>query len=53
MTVLRLAPQPGEVIDRDAPLTFRTTAQSRDVTLVPLNSLFGKRYSVYWQVSPS
>ena len=27
--------------------------QSRDVTLVPLNSLFGKRYSVYWQVSPS
>jgi DUF1680 family protein len=33
-----------------APLTFRTTGQSRDVTLVPLNSLFGKRYSVYWQV---
>jgi DUF1680 family protein len=35
----------------DGPLTFRTTGQSRDVTLVPLNSLFGKRYSVYWQVS--
>jgi len=35
----------------DGPLTFRTTSQSRDVTLVPLNSLFGKRYSVYWQVS--
>jgi len=35
----------------DAPLTFRTTGQSKDVTLVPLNSLFGKRYSVYWQVS--
>jgi hypothetical protein len=34
----------------DAPLTFRTTGQSKDVTLVPLNSLFGKRYSVYWQV---
>jgi DUF1680 family protein len=34
-----------------APLTFRTTGQSKDVTLVPLNSLFGKRYSVYWQVS--
>jgi DUF1680 family protein len=33
-----------------APLTFRTNGQSRDVTLVPLNSLFGKRYSVYWQV---
>jgi DUF1680 family protein len=35
----------------DGPLTFRTTGQSKDVTLVPLNSLFGKRYSVYWQVS--
>jgi DUF1680 family protein len=35
----------------DAPLTFRTSGQSRDVTLVPLNSLSGKRYSVYWQVS--
>jgi DUF1680 family protein len=34
----------------DAPLTFRTTGQSRDVTLVPLNSIFGRRYSVYWQV---
>jgi DUF1680 family protein len=32
------------------PLTFRTTGQARDVTLAPLNSLFGKRYSVYWQV---
>jgi uncharacterized protein len=35
----------------DRPLTFRTTGQAKDVTLVPLNSLFGKRYSVYWQVS--
>jgi hypothetical protein len=33
------------------PLTFRTTGQKKDVTLVPLNSLFDKRYSVYWQVS--
>ena len=33
------------------PLTFRTTGQAMDVTLVPLNSLFDKRYSVYWQVS--
>ena len=32
------------------PLTFRTTGQSKDVTLVPLNSIFNKRYSVYWQV---
>jgi DUF1680 family protein len=35
----------------DGPLTFRMTGQSKDVTLVPLNSLFGKRYSVYWQVN--
>jgi uncharacterized protein len=35
----------------DAPLTFRTTGQKTDVSLVPLNSLFGKRYSVYWEVS--
>ena len=34
-----------------APLTFRTTSQPRDVTLAPLASLFGTRYSVYWQVS--
>jgi hypothetical protein len=33
------------------PLTFRTSGQRTDVTLVPLNSIFGKRYSVYWQVS--
>ena len=32
------------------PLTFRTTGQKKDVTLEPLNSLFGKRYSVYWKV---
>jgi uncharacterized protein len=34
----------------DAPLTFRTTGQRQDVSLVPLNRIFGKRYSVYWQV---
>lgn len=34
----------------DHPLTFRTTGQAKDVTLVPLNSIFHKRYSVYWQV---
>jgi DUF1680 family protein len=37
--------KPGE-----KPLTFRTTNQSKDVTLEPLNSIFDKRYSVYWQV---
>ena len=35
----------------DRALTFRTNGQKKDVTLVPLNSLFDRRYSVYWQVS--
>jgi DUF1680 family protein len=35
----------------DKPLTFHTAGQSTNVTLAPLNSLFGRRYSVYWQVS--
>jgi hypothetical protein len=35
----------------DKPLTFRTTGQRENVTLVPLNRLFDRRYSVYWQVS--
>ncbi len=34
----------------DGPNTFRTVGQKKDVTLVPLNTLFDKRYSVYWQV---
>ena len=33
------------------PMTFRTSGQKKDVTLVPLNGLFDRRYSVYWQVS--
>jgi uncharacterized protein len=33
------------------PLAFRTTGQSKDVSLQPINSIFGRRYNVYWQVS--
>ncbi len=32
-------------------LEFRTSGQSQDVTLAPINSIFGRRYNVYWQVS--
>jgi DUF1680 family protein len=32
------------------PLAFRTAGQAKDVSLVPLNSIFGQRYSVYWRV---
>jgi DUF1680 family protein len=35
----------------DKPLTFHTTGQQKDVTLVPLNAIFDKRYSVYWRVA--
>jgi hypothetical protein len=35
----------------DRPLTFRTTGQKRDVTLVPLYSIMDRRYAVYWQVT--
>ena len=35
----------------DRALTFHTTGQAKDVTLAPLNSIFDRRYSVYWQVS--
>jgi len=34
----------------DKPQAFRTTGQKQDVTLVPLNSLFDRRYAVYWHV---
>jgi hypothetical protein len=33
------------------PLTFRTTGQAKDITLAPVNTIFDKRYVVYWQVS--
>ena len=38
--------RPGDTV-----LSFRTTGQTKDVALEPLNRMFGKRYSVYWQVA--
>jgi DUF1680 family protein len=35
----------------DKPIAFHTTGQAKDVTLVPLNAIFDKRYAVYWQVA--
>jgi hypothetical protein len=35
----------------EKPLTFRTANQAKDVMLQPFNSIFDKRYSVYWRVS--
>jgi hypothetical protein len=34
----------------DQPLTFQTSGQPKDVTMVPLSRLFGERYAVYWRV---
>jgi hypothetical protein len=34
----------------DQPLTFRTTGQERNLTLIPLSRVFEERYAVYWRV---
>jgi DUF1680 family protein len=41
----------GGPANAQQPLAFRTTGQKQDVTLVPLNSLYDRRYGVYWRVS--
>lgn len=33
------------------PLTFQTTGQPQNITLVPLYKLFGERYAVYWKTA--
>lgn len=35
----------------DRPLEFHTSGQAKDVTMAALNSLFDRRYVVYWRVS--
>jgi hypothetical protein len=32
-------------------VAFETVGQKRNLTLAPLNQIFGERYSVYWQVT--
>jgi DUF1680 family protein len=34
-----------------APLEFHTTGQAKDVPMLPIHRIFGKRYSIYWNVS--
>jgi DUF1680 family protein len=34
-------------------LAFRTTGQPRDLSLIPLNRVFGQRFAVYWRVRPA
>ena len=46
----RASGEPASWIRPSGVLTFRTSGQKQDVTLVPINSLFGRRYSIYWQV---
>jgi len=35
----------------DAPLSFVTDGQAKNVTMVALNRIYDRRYTVYWQVS--
>ena len=37
------------MIPAETPHVFRTSGQKTDVTLVPLNRLFDRRYAVYWR----
>jgi DUF1680 family protein len=37
----------------DSALAFSVSGQTRAVSLVPLNRLFGQRYAVYWRVKPA
>jgi DUF1680 family protein len=43
--------EPAAWIKAEGPQSFRTAGQKKDVAMMPLNKLFGKRYSVYWDVS--
>jgi hypothetical protein len=36
----------------DGGLAFRMTGQTRNLSLLPLNRLFGQRFAVYWHVKP-
>jgi DUF1680 family protein len=36
--------------DAGKPLTFRITGQPKDFQLAPLNTIFDRRYSIYWRV---
>jgi uncharacterized protein len=40
-----LTPVPGRVLE------FRTSAQKRPITVMPLNAIFDERFAVYWKVS--
>jgi hypothetical protein len=33
------------------PLSFVTVDQSKNVTMIPLNRLYDRRYAVYWHIS--
>jgi uncharacterized protein len=47
------ASKPTGWVEADAkqPLTFHTAGQEQQMTLAPLNTIFDKRYVVYWKVN--
>ncbi len=34
-----------------SPLTFRMATRQKEVTLMPINSIFDRRYTIYWTVA--
>ena len=48
------SPEPHSWLSRSGQeLEFRTVGQARELTLVPLNSIFDERYAVYWRIEPT
>jgi hypothetical protein len=43
--------EPGAWIQKTSGLEFRTTGQTRDVSLVPFHSIFDERYTIYFKLA--
>jgi uncharacterized protein len=48
-----VAGSPGDWTKAEGGLAFHITGQSRPLTLLPLNRVFGQRFAVYWRVRPA
>jgi uncharacterized protein len=48
-----VAGSPGDWTKSEGGLAFHITGQSRPLTLLPLNRVFGQRFAVYWRVRPA
>jgi DUF1680 family protein len=48
-----VAGSPGDWTKSEGGLAFHITGQSRPLTLLSLNRVFGQRFAVYWRVRPA